>query len=134
MSVYIDTSAILAICNADDERHSDAVEAWIRIIDNEEVVSTTNYVVVETIAVLQHRHGIPAVRRFVEDVLPAVLIEWVDPAIHTAAVAAVIASQSRQSPGIVDSVSFEIIRKSQIEHVFCYDKHFANAGFTIIGE
>lgn len=133
MSVYIDTSAILAICNADDAHHSGAVEAWIRILDSEEIVSCTNYVVVETIALLQHRHGISAVRRFVEDVLPAVLIEWVDPAIHTTAVTAVIASQSRQSPGIVDSVSFEIIRKSQIEHVFCYDKHFADAGFSLIG-
>ncbi|MDO8682249.1 MAG: PIN domain-containing protein [Armatimonadota bacterium] len=134
MSVYIDTSAFLAIFNSEDQRHEAAVRTWLRLIDDQELIVTANYVVVETTALLQSRHGIPAVRRLAEEMLPVVLIEWVDPSTHTAAMSAVLASSGNRSASFVDCISFEIIRKSHIANVFAYDRHFKNRGFDVIGE
>ncbi|MCL5103333.1 MAG: PIN domain-containing protein [Armatimonadetes bacterium] len=134
MSVYIDTSAFLAIANSEDDKHKQAAGIWLRLIDDIEMVVTSNYTVVETTALLQSRHGIPALRRFAEGILPAVLIEWVDPTVHSAAMTMALSGSGKQSPGFVDCVSFEMIRRSGIAHVFAYDRHFHDRGFSILGE
>lgn len=43
MSVYIDTSALFAILDADDEHHKKAKETWLRLVSEEEC----NYVLYE---------------------------------------------------------------------------------------
>lgn len=133
MSVFVDTSAFLAISNQQDERHSEAVSAWRRLVDDQELLVTSNYVVVETVALLQSRHGIPAVRRLTQDLLPVVNVEWVDESLHTAAVSAVLASTRKQSPSLVDCVSFEMVRRSKISQIFSFDKHFTQQGFDLVG-
>lgn len=132
MSTYIDTSAFMSIANIGDERHESAVRTWVGLLDDGEMIVTSNYVVLETIALLHSRHGTAAVRRFTEDILPVVLIEWVDAQSHMAALSAVLASSGRHSPSLVDCVSFEIIDRSRIEKVFVYDRHFQNRGFGLI--
>jgi uncharacterized protein len=132
MSVYIDTSAFLSILNSDDPLHLSAVRTWVRLIDDQELIITTNYVVVETTALLQRRHGLAVVRRFAQDLLPVVLIEWVDPGTHSTAMSAILATGGKQNPSLVDCVSFEIIRKHDVRDVFAYDRHFADKGFKLI--
>lgn len=134
MSTYIDTSAFLAVSNANDPQHTSAAALWNNLLRNGESVVTSNYVAVETITLLHRRHGLPAVRRFVDDLLPVVLIEWVDPSVHVAALSAVLASSSRRGPSLVDCGSFEVIRRSGIDHVFAYDQHFRDRGFALVGD
>lgn len=134
MSTYVDTSAFMSIANSNDDRHQSAVKTWSRFLDEGEILVTSNYVVVETVALLHSRHGTPAVRRFTEDLLSVVLIEWVDAQIHTGALSAVLASSGKQSPSLVDCVSFEIINRSRIDTVFAYDRRFQDRGFNVVGE
>ena len=61
MSVFVDTSALYAVLDADDGKHSPACAEWQRLLLNSSLV-TTNYVLVETTALLQHRLGVEAVR------------------------------------------------------------------------
>ena len=133
MSVYIDTSAFLAICNADDSRHEAAKRAWRGLIERRETIVTTNYTIVETASLLHGRHGIPALRYFVEDMLAMVMIEWISPEMHSVALSAVLSASGKQSPSLVDCAGFEAIRKGGIRDVFAYDKHFADRGFNLIG-
>ena len=133
MSVFIDTSAFLTILDADDANNRVAVLAWTDKVNAGDVLETTNYVVVETVAVLHRRHGLSAVRWFVEDMLPVVRVEWVSPETHSVALRSVLAG-SRSSPSLVDCVSFETIEKHCIDEVFAYDKHFEQRGFEIIGQ
>jgi len=133
MSVYVDSSAFLAVANSQDEQHEPAVRTWQGLVDRREQILTTNYVAVEAATLIHSRHGIPALRRFAEDLLSAVLIEWIDPPTHSAAMAAVLASGGKESPSLVDCVGFEIIRKSKVDRVFAYDRHFEGRGFELIG-
>jgi predicted nucleic acid-binding protein len=92
---------------------------------------TTNYVVVETCAVLQRRFGIPAVRRLVRNVLSPVFIEWVTDDEHDLAVEALLVA-GRRGLSLVDCTSFEVMRDLDIRECLAFDPHFEEQGFTVV--
>jgi len=105
-----------------------AREAWEGMVGRGETIVTTNYVVVETTAVLQSRIGLDAVRWMQDDMLSVISVEWVDNATHQRAMSAVLAG-SRRGPSLVDCVGFEVIRSMGLTTVFAFDRHFCNKGF-----
>lgn len=133
MSVYIDTSAFIALASSDDPQHANAVAAWTDLVSRGEEIVTTSYVVHETISLLHSRHGSAAVARFAEDLLRPVRVEWVDKALHECALASVLVVPGRRGPSLTDCAGFELIRRQRISGAFAYDRHFANQGFTLIG-
>ena len=131
MRVFIDTSAFLAILNADDQNHDRAKQVWADLITRDALLICTNYVLVETVALVQHRLGMQAARVFQEDVLPVVNIEWVNEAHHGAGVSAILTAGRRQL-SLVDCVSFEMMRQLGIDTAFVFDHRFEEQGFKII--
>jgi uncharacterized protein len=133
VSVFVDTPGSCAVLDGDDARHAGAARAWRTILDSQETVSTTNYVIVETTALLQNRIGMDAARLFAADILPVIQVIWVDEGLHRSAMhALLVAGQRRLS--LVDCVSFEAMRARGIETAFCVDPHFAEQGFRTIPE
>lgn len=130
MSVFVDTSALLALLDADDPHHQDARRAWTRLAEEPASLSTTNYVVVETVAVVQHRLGLGAVRALLREVLPVVDVLSVDAATHGAALTALMTS-ARRHLSLVDCVSFGVMRQAGVRRAFAYDRHFDEMGFTL---
>ena len=128
MSVFVDTSAFLAVLDADDEEHENARAAWKQLITSGEVMICSNYVLVETFALMQRRLGMAALRAFQENVCPLLDIEWVDESGHRSGVAAVLAA-SRRRLSLVDCVSFEVMRRLGITRAFTFDAHFEEQGF-----
>ena len=131
MSTYVDTSGLYAFVDADDVRHADARVAWHRMADAREERVTTNYVLVETVSLLQARLGLAAVRTLAADITPVLRIHWVDEQMHSQALAALITASRRQL-SLVDSVSFEAMRWLDIDRVFTFDRHFAEQGFEVV--
>ncbi len=129
MSVFIDTSALMAVLDADDGHHKKAKDIWIRLISEEETIISSNYVLVETFALVQNRLGLEAVRTLQEDVLPMITVDWVDEASHKAGVTGVLTAL-RKKLSLVDCTSFAIMRKLGIKKVFAYDPHFKEQGFV----
>lgn len=132
MMVFVDTSAIYAVLYEPDNNHAAAVDVFARLIDGGEGLVTTNYVVVETIALLQRRLGIVAARAFVEDMLPLMDVVWVSEREHHAATAAMLAA-NRRDLSLVDCSSFEAMREHGIRTAFCFNAHFREQGFNIAG-
>jgi predicted nucleic acid-binding protein len=131
MRIFIDTSAFYALLDRDDRNHQRARSAWIDLLSNENTFLTSNYVLVETFALLQHRLGIEAVRGFQNDILPLVNIEFVLSEIHRSAVSALLAVL-RRNLSLVDCVSFEMMRTLEIKTAFVFDPHFKEQGFDIL--
>lgn len=131
MSVFIDTSAFLAVLDSDDAHHESAKEAWHELLDSNEPLLTSSYVLVETCALLQHRLGMEAVRVFQEDVAPVLNPVWVDEATHMAGMSALLAARRRKL-SLVDCVSFESMRRSGAKTAFAFDAHFREQGFVLI--
>jgi predicted nucleic acid-binding protein len=84
MRVYIDTSALLAILNSHNRVHLPARELWQALLDTEATIICSNYVLVETLALVQRRMGLEAVQTLVSDILPVLQVEWVDETEHWA--------------------------------------------------
>lgn len=129
MNCFVDTSGFLAVLDADDEHHLNAKKAWMRFIASGVHLTCTNYVLVETFALVQHRLGVEAVRVLQEDILPIMHIEWVDETTHHRGISALFAA-SRRKLSLVDCVSFEFMRRLGIRNVLACDKHFSEQGFT----
>ena len=88
MSTFVDTSGLLAVLDADQPRHADAAVAWQTLLEGDEPLVLTSYVLVEAYALAQRRLGIEAVRALTDDFVPLFLIEWIDEPTHAAAIAA----------------------------------------------
>jgi predicted nucleic acid-binding protein len=131
MRIFIDTSAFYALLDRDDENHRRAKSTWIDLLSNENTFLTSNYVLVETFALLQHRLGMEAVRGFKNDILPLMNIEFVLSEIHRSAVSALL-SVSRRNLSLVDFVSFEMMRTLEMKTAFVFDPHFKEQGFDIL--
>jgi predicted nucleic acid-binding protein len=129
--IFVDTSAFLAILNDGDQFHAPAGAAWRAWITQDEQFITSNYIVLEATALVQHRLGVDAVATLHEDMLPTLHIEWIDVALHNLAVNALLTHRQRQL-SLVDCTSFALMRHLGIRHVFTFDRHFAEQGFTCL--
>ncbi len=130
MTFFVDTAAFLAVLNANDQYHAAASQQWDRLLSSNSILFSSNYVVLETTTLLQHRFGIEAVRLFESDVLPVIEIAWVDEEIHKQGMSALLAA-NRRNLSLVDCTSFEIIRQVGLGAVFTFDPHFSEQGFTV---
>jgi len=131
MRTFIDTSAFFALLDRDDANHKNARAAWAQILNPDHTLVTSNYVLVETFALLQNRLGLSAIRGFQEDILPLINIEFVNTGTHRTGIAALL-SASRRNLSFVDCVSFEVMRSQGIRSAFTFDAHFKEQGFTVI--
>jgi predicted nucleic acid-binding protein len=127
----VDTSAFYALLDGDDARHARAMQWWERELPVGGSLVTTNYIVLEAMALLQSRLGMPAVRAFHDDVLPVVRMEWIDEATHARSVSAFLASD-RKGPSLVDCSSFEVMRRFGIRSAFTFDRRFRHYGFEAV--
>jgi predicted nucleic acid-binding protein len=131
MNVFVDTSALMAVLNADDRYHAVAKSAWEKLILERDQLYLNNYVLIETFALLQRRFGLEAVRLFQSDILPVMEIVWIGEATHNSAVGALLAANRREL-SLVDCGSFETMRQLGLSHVFTLDAHFKEQGFEVI--
>jgi predicted nucleic acid-binding protein len=131
MRTFVDTSTFFALLDRDDANHKKARDAWAQILNPEHILVTSNYVLVETFALLQNRIGLSAVRGFQEDIIPLINIEFVTSSTHRAGVASLL-SAARRNLSFVDCVSFEVMRIQGIRSAFTFDPHFKEQGFIVI--
>ncbi len=131
MTLFVDTSALLAFLDADQPRHADTVEAWRRAIDDRDRLVTSNYVLVEVFALVPRRLGFDALHALAADLLPLVETLWMDEDLHAAATAALFTA-GRRRLSLVDCTSFELMRRHGITHALALDADFARQGFRLL--
>ncbi len=134
-TVFVDTSGLYAALDADDTNHPEAAQILGTLLDSidrdEAAVVTHSSVVVEVVAIVQHRLGMAAVRAVVDDVLPLLEIVWVDAALHDEATTALLAAD-RRGVSLVDWTSFVVMRRHAIDTAFAFDDDFHDQGFALI--
>lgn len=131
MSVFVDTSALLAVLDGADQDHAAAAASLRGLLDAEEELFTSNYVMVETFALVQSRLGLGAVRLLQQDVVPLLRIAWLSEETHGAAVTALLTA-ARRRLSLVDCASFETMRRLGLKRAFAFDRHFAEQGFELV--
>jgi uncharacterized protein len=131
MKVFVDTSAFLALLDGDEDRHAEAVAAWERLTEKEAVLFTSNYVVLETNALVQRRLGQEALRIFLTELLGGVTVVFVERDVHDAATAAQLLA-GRRRLGLVDCTSFQLMHALGLADAFAFDDHFRERGFGLV--
>lgn len=129
MIVFVDTSALYALLDQDEDMHRSASEVF-HVLRGQRLV-THAYVVVETAALVARRLGPDATARLLESILPVIEVEAVDSSLHREAVAAYRAAGSR-SVSLVDRTSFQFMRRHAITTAFAFDDDFPAAGFDLV--
>ncbi|HEY8477726.1 MAG TPA: PIN domain-containing protein, partial [Chloroflexota bacterium] len=114
MPIFVDTSAFYALLSASDEHHEAARSGWSALAAQQPQLVTTNYVLVETLALIGRRLGFEAVRAFQRDFVPILHVVWVSEERHRVAVDALLTAGDR-SPSLVDCVSFATMRHPGLE-------------------
>ncbi|HXV60473.1 MAG TPA: VapC toxin family PIN domain ribonuclease [Vicinamibacteria bacterium] len=94
---------------------------------------SSSYVLQETVALLQARIGVPAVRIFQKSFAPALDVVWIDGPLYQRAMAALLAAGKR-GVSLTDWTSFEVMRDRGIEQTLAFDPHFDEQGFRVLSE
>ncbi len=131
MSVFADTSALYAAMVRTEDQHPESAEVFRRLIEGGRSLRTTSYVILETLALLQHRIGIEPVRDFDERILPLLSVCWVSEELHRQGMRRLL-RENRRTLSLTDCVSFEFMQLEGLRDAFTLDRHFADAGFRML--
>jgi predicted nucleic acid-binding protein len=127
--IFLDTSAIYAWTDSADRNHQAAVEALQQILISGEQLITHNYVLLETITLIQARLGVAAALKLIKD-SSQFEIEWIDKDIHDLGTAA-LGKSAKRRVSLVDQISFLTMRRRKLTTAFAFDPHFKIAGFHL---
>lgn len=129
--IYVDTSAFLAVVHSSDDYHERAFQTWQSLIEDNERLMCNNYVLVESIALIQNRAGMEALAILHKEIIPYMQVEWLDENLHNAIVNFAL-SANRRKLSLVDLSGFDTMRRHKITTAFTFDNHFREQGFDVI--
>ena len=129
--VYLDTSALLPLLDRSDRDHHAVRRALESLAEEGAPLLTASYVLVEAGALARSRLGIAAFRALGEVAEQAMRIAWVDESLHAEAWRRA-AGEGRAGPGLVDWVSFLVMRQAGVERALALDAHFTRQGFRTL--
>jgi uncharacterized protein len=129
VTLFVDSSGILALVDRDDPSHPGVAEAFA--LGRSEALSTHAYVIVETLAVARRRFGPAVAADLIDRVIPALDVVPVDADLHAASVAA-FRDTVESSVSLVDRTSFAFMRREGIERAIALDADFRTAGFETL--
>ena len=131
MVIFIDTSALIALTDDQDKFHNEAKRQWRAVLENQDAPICNNYVVLETISLVQRRFGMEYIHALQMEFLTLLEIHWIDESQHQAALEHFLQA-NRRHLSLVDCSSFSTMRKLGIQTVFTFDEHFREQGFKLI--
>jgi predicted nucleic acid-binding protein len=130
VTIFVDTSALFAYYDADDESHSVIVPMWEALVRSRVSLLTTNYVLLEAASLFQRRLGLAWLQRLHTEARPLLDVVWVDDELHDLAMVATLAAD-RRSLSVVDHLSFETMRRFGIRYALAFDEHFQERGYEL---
>jgi predicted nucleic acid-binding protein len=130
-AVFLDTVGLLALWDVSDQWHAAADAAFQTLSASRIPLITTTFVLLEcgnAAARRPYRHEVDRLRRILDqrnELVAPILADW------EAAWAAYDRGDAGQA-GIVDHVSFAVMRRLGIRSAFTNDQHFRAAGFQTL--
>lgn len=129
--VFVDTVGLLAVWDEDDQWHAAAELAWQEVLKSRAVLVTTAYVLLEcgnAVARTPFFADVDEMRRRLErsgTLIHPTEEDWAEAWQH-------YVRREAAAAGIIDHVSFIVMRRLGITEAFTNDRHFQAAGFTAL--
>jgi predicted nucleic acid-binding protein len=129
VTLFVDTSAIIALFEVDEAAHARVGDAFAR--GRTEHLSTHAYVVVETLALARRRYGPAVAAEIIDRILTGITVKPVDAELHATALTA-FRETVDSSVSFVDRTSFAFMRREGITRAIALDVDFRTAGFETL--
>ncbi len=130
--IFIDTSFFKALIDEKDDFHGQALQILSLLEQNKTKLVTTNYILDETITLLRIRRGLPRVKDFCCALAQLKPLKIVRVFIRDETSAWDWFWNDWSDLSFTDCVSFAVMKRWELTHVATFDKHFTQAGFTIV--
>ncbi len=127
--IFLDTSAVYALADKADPHHVAACTEFDLALKSGETFLLHNYILVESVALLQTRLGVQSAILFLNDA-KAFEVEWVDSILHQEAKEE-LERIGRQRINFVDCTSFVVMRRKGVQTALAFDPDFHHQGFLI---
>jgi len=128
--LFIDTGAFFALSDRSDRHHETAVDIARHVAAEGIQTFTTDYVVAETYSLIMYKVGQAPARNWLSNL--EVRVEFGDTDDLDSA-KAVLGTYNSLELSLVDALSMAIMRRTRTGQVFTFDRHFAAAGFQVLG-
>jgi len=131
MRVFLDTVGLLAVWDKSDQWHAAAEDCLGKLLASRADLVTTTYVLLEcgnAAARRPYRLAVSQLRERMEEsgrLIAPTREDWEN-------AWRVYASGGKDQAGMVDLVSFAVMRRLGISQAFTNDRHFQQAGFEIL--
>ena len=130
-SLFIDTGAFLAKEIAADQHHDQAVACWQRLSETSPLLYSSEHVLDETATLLARRTSYAWAADWGHDVL-TVGIVWLPTGEKDLVEAfALMKKFADQAVSYTDCLSFILMKREGLRHVFGFDGHFTAAGYRL---
>ena len=131
MSVFVDTSALYAWLVSTEDGHGEVAAVFRQLVAGGRRLATSNYVLVETSALLQRRFGLEAARDLERGLRPLLQVAWVTEAVHAHAVDRLFKTD-RRGLSLVDCSSFVLMDMDGVDEALALDDGFAREGYRVL--
>ena len=133
MRTFLDSSFAAALVLADDNKHAAASQYWTSLVEEAPEITTTSLVVCEVVALLNgrglHRRAVAAGNDLMSN--PAIEFIFVDRTLFDEGWE-FFHRHADKTYSLADCVSFVLMKQRGISAALTFDKHFAQAGFTMV--
>lgn len=132
-AVFVDSFAWIAAINRTDNYHAVVLKTLENLIKHKIKLITTSFVIVETINALSKVEFRKSVIEFVDKLQksPSIEIVKITDEIHSSSWE-LYKQRKDKNWGITDCTSFEVMRILGIKKAFTNDKHFEQAGYSLV--
>ena len=130
--VFVDSSVYLALLDADDEHHREAIYLLTLLAEGRYRQFTTTVLLIESHALILSVLGRAQAARFLKDMEKS----------NTVVIRARAADENRAKQilfqyddkdfSFADAISFAVMERLQIRLAFTFDRDFAQYGFTVL--
>jgi len=131
VSLFVDTSALYALLVRTEDGHDRVADEFNRALKAGRALLTSNYVLLETTALLQHQIGLEAVRDLSAGIVPLLRTHWITEDLHRLAVDRLLRGDRRRV-SLVDETSFLVMESEGVRDALALDRHFEEEGFRVV--
>jgi hypothetical protein len=133
--IFVDTGAWIAVTDASDQYHRQAVKMYALLKKQRKRFVTTDYVIDETVTRLRYDAGHPSALRYLDLLAQAqgkgtLRIVYNTEAIFQEAIT-VFRRYDTIDASLTDCVSFVVCQQLEIPYAFSFDKHFPIMGIAL---
>jgi predicted nucleic acid-binding protein len=130
--IFLDTSFLYAVAIKGDKHHERAKKLFSRALDEKAELVIHNLILVETVALIQRRHGHATAAGFIREADSFRTI-MIDKDLHDQVLGRFVSSGARRV-SLVDMFSFALMRRERIKYALAFDDDFIKEGFSLFGD